>query len=307
MGKTAFLFSGQGAQYPGMGVDLCTHFSSAARVYAQASEALGFDVLALSRDGDAETLSKTAVSQPLIYTLSLAVFAVLKENSVAPDAGAGFSLGEVSALAAAGAMDTATGFAVIDARAKAMQNAAEETGGTMFAVLGAEENVVEAACTAAPGYVAPVNYNCPGQIVIAGEEAAATTAAAALQAGGAKTVRLAVNAAFHSELMASASASFHKTIQGFSFAAPAFPLYSNVTGGALDTDNIPDYLRRQMVSPVRFSNEMTALEAAGFDTFLELGPGKTLCSFIRKGIKGARTFPLDDSAKIEKCLRALKS
>ncbi|AVQ97149.1 [acyl-carrier-protein] S-malonyltransferase [Ethanoligenens harbinense] len=305
LGKTAFLFSGQGAQYPGMGVDLCANHPVAARVYEEASEALGFDVLALSRDGDGETLAKTAVSQPLIFTLSLAVFAVLKENGVMPDAGAGFSLGEVSALAASGALDAATGFAVIDARAKAMQKAAEETGGTMFAILGAEESAVEKACADAPGYVAPVNYNCPGQIVIAGEEAGAVAAAETLQAAGVKTVRLAVNAAFHSRLMASASESFYEAIRGFSFTAPTFPLFSNVTGGTLETDSIPDYLKRQMVSPVRFSDEIAALEAAGFDTFLELGPGKTLCGFIRRGIKGARTFPLDDSAKIEKCLRAL--
>lgn len=305
MGKTAFLFSGQGAQYPGMGVDLCARFPAAAHVYEQASEALDFDVLALSRDGDADTLSKTSVSQPLIFTLSLAVFAVLKENGVTPDAGAGFSLGEVSALAASGAMDAATGFAVIDARAKAMQKAAEETGGTMFAILGAEESAVEAACTAAPGYVAPVNYNCPGQIVIAGEEAAAVAAAESLQAGGAKTVRLAVNAAFHSKLMESASGAFYDVIRDFSFSKPAFPLFSNVTGGALEAESIPAYLKKQMVSPVRFSNEMAAMQAAGYDTFLELGPGKTLCGFIRKGIKGAKTFPLDDSAKIEKCLKSL--
>lgn len=305
MGKTAFLFSGQGAQYPGMGVDLCAHFPAAVHVYEQASEALGFDVLALSRDGDADTLSKTSVSQPLIFTLSLAIFAILKENGVTPDAGAGFSLGEVSALAASGAMDTATGFAVIDARAKAMQKAAEETGGTMFAILGVEKSIVETACAAASGYVAPVNYNCPGQIVIAGEESAAVAAAETLQAGGAKTVRLAVNAAFHSKLMESASAAFHDVIRDFSFSKPGFPLFSNVNGGTLDAVSIPAYLQKQMVSPVQFSNEIAAMQAAGFDTFLELGPGKTLCGFLRKGIKGAKTFPLDDSAKIDKCLKAL--
>lgn len=305
MGKTAFLFSGQGAQYPGMGADLCAHFPSAARVYEQASESLGFDVLALSRDGDADTLSKTSVSQPLIFTLSLAVFTVLKENGITPDAGAGFSLGEVSALAAVGAMDAATGFAVIAARAKAMQKAAEETGGTMFAILGAKEGAVETACSAAPGYVAPVNYNCPGQIVIAGEEAAAVVAAESLQTDGAKTVRLAVNAAFHSKLMEPASGAFYDAIRDFSFAEPAFPLYSNVTGSVLETDSVPAYLQKQMVSPVRFSNEMAAMQAAGFDTFLELGPGKTLCGFIRKGIKGAKMFPLDDSVKIDKCMKAL--
>lgn len=307
MGKTAFLFSGQGAQYPGMGVDLCANYPAAAHVYGQASEALGFDVLALSRDGDAATLAKTSVSQPLIFTLSLAIFAVLAETGIHPDAGAGFSLGEVSALVAAGAMDTATGFKVIQARAQAMQKAAEETGGTMFAILGADEAAVEAACAAAPGYAAPVNYNCPGQIVIAGEEAAAVSAAESLQAGGAKTVRLAVNAGFHSRLMESASSAFHGAILGFSFSKPAFPLFSNVTGGALEADSVPDYLRKQIVSPVRFSSEMAAFRDAGFDTFLELGPGKTLCGFIRRGIKGARTFPLDGTAKIEKCLQTLRN
>lgn len=307
MGKTAFLFSGQGAQYPGMGLSLCKRFSAAARVYAEASEALGFDVLALSRDGSEGELSQTGVSQPLIFTLSLAIFAVLAENGVAPDGGAGFSLGEVSALAAAGAMDRATGFAVIRERAQAMQKAAGETGGAMFAILGASDAEVEAACGNAGGFAAPVNYNCPGQIVIAGEEASVTAAADALHAGGAKTVRLAVNAAFHSAFMEPASRAFYEKIKGYAFETPRFKLFSNVTGGELDAADLPGYLRRQMVSPVRFSDEMRAMGEEGYDTFLELGPGKTLCGFIRRGLKGANTFALDDADKLEKALRALSA
>lgn len=305
MGKTAFLFSGQGAQYPGMGVTLCEAFAEARGVYERASDALGFDVLALSRAGEAARLAQTGVSQPLIFTLSLAAAAVLAAHGVKADAGAGFSLGEVSALAALGAVEETAGFAVIRARAAAMQKAAEETGGTMFAILGAENAAVEAACAQAPGFAAPVNYNCPGQIVIAGEEAAAAAAAQTLAEAGAKTVRLAVNAAFHSTLMETAAAAFYDAVKDVPFAAPRVPLYSNVTGKKLTESDFPAYLRRQMTSPVRFSDEMAAMAADGFDTFLELGPGKTLCGFIRRGVKGAATFAVGEAAGMEKALKAL--
>ena len=305
MGKIAFLFSGQGAQSPGMGVDLCAHYSTAAHVYDEASNALGYDILALSRDGGKEQLAQTAVSQPLIYTLSLAIFSVLAENGVHPDGGAGFSVGEVSALSAANAMDTPTGFAVIDTRAKAMQAAAEQKAGTMFAILSASAEDVENACASVKGYAAPVNYNCPGQIVIAGEENAVVAAAQKLKDSGAKTIRLSVNAAFHSKLMAPASETFYDKIKAFSFKKPDFPLFSNVTGKTFPNEELPLYLKKQMISPVRFANEIESLKIEGFDTFLEIGPGKTLCGFIRRGIKGASTYPLEDSIKLEKCLKAL--
>jgi [acyl-carrier-protein] S-malonyltransferase len=305
MGKTVFLFSGQGSQYAGMGAELCAALPEAKKIYDLASDTLGFDVLKLSREGSDAELAKTGVSQPLIFTLSLAAFSAASAAGLRADACAGFSLGECTALTASGAMSPETGFKVIRERAKAMQRAAEEKGGTMYAILGASAQDVEEACAKAGGYAAPVNFNCPGQIVIAGEEAAATSSAQTLAASGAKTVRLAVNAAFHSRMMDGAAQDFYAVIKDMPFGRPSMTLYSNVSGEKYETDDIPSYLRRQMVSPVRFTDEMAAMEKDSCDTFVEFGPGKTLCGFIRRGIRGARSMSVDNPAALEKCLETL--
>ncbi|HEX3027688.1 MAG TPA: ACP S-malonyltransferase, partial [Clostridia bacterium] len=221
------------------------------------------------------------------------------------EAVAGFSLGECSALTASGAVNPATGFQVIRSRAQAMQKAANESKSAMFAIIGAQADAIEDACKNASGYVVPVNYNSPGQIVIAGEEEAAQAAAKILSGTGVRVVRLAVNAAFHSRLMENASKCFHDEIKDFSFSKPAVDFYSNITGDRTLIDDIPEYLKKQMTSPVLFSNEMSSMFRDGIDTFIELGPGKTLCGFIRKGLKGVRALNIEDVKSLEKCLNVL--
>jgi [acyl-carrier-protein] S-malonyltransferase len=302
MTKTVFMFSGQGAQYTGMGKDLCENFSAAKEVYEKASSILGYDVLKLSVEGTMEQISETALSQPLIYTLSMAAFEVLKENGIAPQAVVGFSLGECSALTAAGAMTLETGVRVIKERAAAMQRASENASGAMVAILGAEQSVIEEICESTEGYVVPVNYNCPGQIVIAGESAAAENAAKALAATGAKTVKLAVNSAFHSKMMQKASVEFFEAVKDMDFGKPAIPVYSNLTGGLLGTSYFAAYLKTQMISPVQFMDEMAAMSADGYTRFLELGPGKTLCGFIRKTLKNVEYANVEDKKTLEKIL-----
>lgn len=308
MNKTAFLFSGQGSQYPGMGKELCENFAQAKAVYDAASEQFGYDVLALSCESSAKELAKTAVSQPLIYTLSMAAHAVLCANGINSDAVAGFSLGEVSALTAAGAISLQTGFKVIAERAAAMQAAADSTPGAMFAVIGAAPETVEDACMSAcghrGGYAAPVNYNCPGQIVIAGEEETVKSAAQTLSDSGVRVVRLAVNAAFHSKLMEKAAVSFYNKVSGFKFYSPVTDFYSNITGEKAEISDMASYLKTQMTSPVRFSQEMESMSRDGIGTFIELGAGKTLCGFIRRGIKGASFYNAEDLKSVDKCMKA---
>lgn len=306
MSDAVYLFSGQGAQFPGMGYSLYENFSAARLVYKTASQALGMDILALSMESSKEQLAQTGLSQPLIFTLSMAAFAVLEANGITPKAVAGHSLGECSALTAAGAMTLETGLKVIQARAKAMQRASEVADGTMVAILGLPSEKVEEVCKQAEGYVIPVNYNCPGQIVIAGETKAALAAAEELRAQGAKTVRLAVGSAFHSALMEPASREFAEAIKGFKFSKPKVPVYSNATGGLLEETDLADYLRRQMMSPVHFTQEMESMKAAGYTQFVELGPGKTLCGLIRRGIKGAETYNLQDLESADACFEAFK-
>lgn len=308
MNKTAFLFSGQGSQYPGMGKELCENFTQAKDVYDAASEQFGYDVLALSCEGSAQELAKTAVSQPLIFTLSMAAYAVMCANGIEFDAVAGFSLGEVSALTAAGAMNLQTGFKVIAERAQAMQSAAESTPGAMFAVIGAAPETVEAAClsvcSSTGGYVAPVNYNCPGQIVIAGDETSVKSAAQALHNSGQCVKRLAVNAAFHSQLMTTAAVNFYDKVSKYELGNVGTDFYSNVTGDKSVVSDVASYLKIQMTSPVRFTQEMESMARDGINTFVELGPGKTLCGFIRRGIKGASFYHIEDFNTVNKCLKA---
>lgn len=310
MSKTVFMFSGQGSQYAGMGKELCENFTEAKRVYEEASEQFGYDVLKLSCEGSAQELAATKVSQPLIYTLSMAAFNTALKAGAVFDAVAGFSLGEVSALTAASAVTLENGLKIISERAKAMQTAAESTKGAMFAVIGASGEAVEKsckdACSRTNGYCAPVNYNCPGQIVIAGEEETVISAAQDLSDSGIRVVRLAVNAAFHSKLMESASAIFYEKIKDYPFTSLNKDLYSNVTGDKEVIGDVPSYLRKQMISPVRFTQEMESMQRDGYDTFIEFGPGKTLCGFIRRGIKGVNFCNVEDVKGIEKCLSLLK-
>lgn len=298
------LFPGQGAQHPGMGADLAEGSAAARKIFDAASETAGFDVLAACRDSSPEELSRTELSQITIFTHSLAALAALEERGVAFEAAAGFSLGEYTALTASGVLTLADGLKLVRRRGQLMQAAADAQDGCMAAVLGLPDAVVEDACKTANGIVLPVNYNCPGQLVIAGERKAVDAAAEACKAAGARRVMpLAVSGAFHTPLMAAAAAQLREYAEGFSFSAPKIPVYTNLTGARLAADNLPAHFERHMVSPVRWTTLLQTAIADGFTSGCEIGPGKTLTGFARKIDKAFSCTPVETLEQAEQAAK----
>ncbi|MDL2288737.1 ACP S-malonyltransferase [Oscillospiraceae bacterium OttesenSCG-928-F05] len=307
MGKCAVMFSGQGAQVSGMGKALYERYAEVRAVYDRGAEILEIDLNRLGFEIDDKALQQTKYAQPAIFTMGLALSRLLEARGVIPDGYAGFSLGEVTALAAAGCVSEADGFHMIRARASAMQRAAETGGGRMVAVLGLEAEKIAEICGTVSPDVAPVNYNSPVQTVIAGtEEACALAEKALLEAGAQKCVPLAVAAAFHSPLMGGAAEEFQEALAPVVFSAPKRPLYSNVSGTVLAVENYGEYLALQMCSPVRWVDEVRTMIADGFDTFIELGPGKTLCGLIRRIDRGVTVYPTETPEAFEKMLAGIK-
>ena len=303
MGKTVFLFSGQGSQKPGMGIEFAASSAGAAAVFECAGDILGFDLRAICENGTPEELAVTTVAQPAIMATSLAALACLRERGVEAEAVAGHSLGEYAAMVAAGMLSLEDGFRLIAHRAAAMGRCAAAQDGAMAAVMGLDAAEIERVCGETDGYVVPVNYNSAAQTVIAGERAAVTAACEAFAAMGKKTIPLAVTAAFHSKLMQPAADEFLEAAKGFTFAAPRLDFYANLTGEKLtDFSDMPGYLARHIVSPVRFTSELAALEQAGYDRYLELGPGKVLTGLVKKTLKGVTVANIENLATLDKAL-----
>ena len=297
--STALLFSGQGSQYAGMGKPLCDAQPGVYdEIFRVGSDILGFDLKKTMFEGTAEELAETRVSQPAIFTMSLMCAKKFELDGGTFDAVAGHSLGEYAALVCAGAVDMPTGFTLIKHRAACMDKAAKKNGGKMAAIIGLDAQAVEAGCAeaAADGdYVVPVNYNTPVQTVIAGSEAGVAKAAELLKAKGAKrAVPLAVAAAFHSEYMKEAADEFAALIAGIKIGAPTKTFYSNVFGAELtDFSDIHGLLARHICSPVRFTSELAAMQAAGTDRFVECGPGKALTGMVKKTLENVTAESMD--------------
>lgn len=300
---TAFLFSGQGSQYTGMGKELLESNPEFSFIYDKASEILGYDLKKVTFEGTEEELAQTCNSQPAIMAMSLLCFETAKKNGISFDAAAGHSLGEYAAMTATGMLSLEDGFRVIKARAAAMDKAGRETQGAMYAIMKMTPEEIETVCEEVSGYVVPVNYNSPVQTVIAGEKEAADKAAEVFAQKGARAVPLKVSAAFHSKLMEGASKEFYEAIKDIKFNEPSVPFYSNVTGQELtDFSDMPSLLAKHMISPVRFTSELNAMSSAGIDKFIELGPNKVLTGLVKKTLKGSTAVNIENLKTLESAL-----
>ena len=288
-----------------MGKELCEKYPQI-DVFSRASEILGFDLAEKINNSTEEELSKTVYSQPAIMATSLVALEAMKINGATFSAVAGHSLGEYAAMVASGVLSFEDGFKVIKARAAAMQKAAEQNSGAMYAVIGKTAEEIEQVCSEIDGYVVPVNYNSSAQTVIAGETEAAEKAAAKFAEMGAKAVKLGVSSAFHSKLMQPAADEFAPAISGIAFNKPNVEFYSNLIGGIqTDFENMPEKLANHIVSPVRFTSELAALQAAGYENFIELGPNKVLTGLVKKTLKGVNSANVENVKTLEKALEIL--
>lgn len=279
----AFIFPGQGAQFPGMGKDLFESSAIAKERFAQANEILGFKITEIMFGKDAETLKQTEVTQPAIFLHSIILSEVMGKR-FQPEMVAGHSLGEFSALVAARVFSFEKGLSLVSERALAIQAACNEAPGTMAAILGLDDEKVESICESNPGVVIPANYNSPGQLVISGAVDAVENACEAFkEAGARRALLLPVGGAFHSPLMEPAKARLAKAIENTTFNTPSCAVYQNVTAkGTLEADKIKLNLVAQLTAPVRWTQSVQQMITDGALHFTEVGPGKVLQGLIKK-------------------------
>ncbi len=290
MSKTAFIFPGQGAQFVGMGKDICEAIPASAAIFDRAEAATGLAIKQLCFEGPEDDLNRTDIAQPAIFTVSVAMLAAMDalccEGKPQADVLAGLSLGEYTALYAAGAMDFETGVKLVARRGELMQAAALARPSGMVALMGPDEAQATALCEkAAQGQIlTPANFNCPGQIVLSGENEACQRAADQAEEFGARGATvLKVAGAFHSEIMASAAEQFAKTLAEVDFAQPTVPVIANVNATEYSSaEDIPKNLLAQLTGAVRWQQSMEKLLADGVDSYYEVGPGKVLTGLMRR-------------------------
>ena len=280
--KTAYVFPGQGSQFPGMAKDLYENNPTAREMLEKANGILGFRITDIMFEGSAEDLKQTKVTQPAIFLHSVVLAACLPDFK--PDMVAGHSLGEFSALVAAGAMNFEEGLRLVSIRAQAMQKACEQNPGAMAAILALPAATIEQICAETEGVVVAANYNCEGQIVISGEKDAVDAACVKIkEAGARRALPLPVGGAFHSPLMEPARAELAEGIAAAKISKPICPIYQNVSAQpTTDPEVIKANLLTQLTSPVRWTQSVQAMLADGADHFIELGPGKVLQGLIAK-------------------------
>ena len=306
--EVPFVFPGQGSQYVGMGKDLWNHFDEIKRLYDQASKILGYDVADLSFNGPVEELDKTFRTQPCLLVVSVAAFIALGLKNVTPSAVAGHSLGEYSALVAAGSLSFADAVKITEIRGSIMQEAVPEGKGLMAAILGLDRSSLDGLClTVDEGYVSVANYNCPGQIVVSGEKAAVEALIVKAKAAGAKrALPLAVSVPSHCALMEDAGTRFEAILRGFEIRDTTLPFVNNVDARFIsDAEVIRKSLIRQLSQSVLWEDCIKTIAMKGMMTFVEVGPGKVLSGLIKRIATGARTFNVENMESLNRTVAEL--
>lgn len=313
MKKIAFIYPGQGAQYPGMGKDIYENYESAKNIIDGSNEILGFDLKEIVFDGSEEDIKKTEITQPAILMVSHAVSEVLKENGIVPEAVAGLSLGEYSALVDAGVIEYGDALQLVRKRGTLMEEAVPAGKGAMSAILGLSAEEIEEALEkyAENGIIKIANYNCPGQLVISGEKALVEEASEELKEKGARrAVILPVSGPFHTEMLDSAGEKLRDEIKKIDLNEPDKAVYFNVTGEKYSGEDIEDTLVKQVSSSVRWEDIIRNMINDGIEVFVEVGVGKTLVSFVKKIAKEMKadveTYNVQGKEDIDKLLEKIK-
>lgn len=307
--KTAFVYSGQGAQYFGMGKEFYDHYESAKNVFSEASEILGLDMMSLCFEEN-DRLHQTTYTQPAILTVSMAIDAVLTEQGLQPDVVAGLSLGEYSAFVKANVLSFSEALQLVKKRGHYMTEAVPLGKGAMAAVMGLDRLIIEEVCQEVAkeyGVVSPANYNMPGQIAIAGLKEPVEVASQRLMDAGAKrVVPLTVSGPFHTSLLEPAAKQLEEEIKSVSVNQPTIPIISNTTALSFkDAEEIKSLMVKQVMSPVYWEDSVRKMIEMGVDTFIEIGPGKTLSSFIKKIDKTVTTTNVENLKSLEKTLKKM--